>query len=111
MTKYRIDSSFERIGAFWRFGQQNENFTGTLRSRNGQARLLSAPSYIANMDSGAFRAAIQQTLNGQRNQKSIPSICGFTTDNLCTLLDCLVLDHGGNVHFPTGQRLSGVSYT
>jgi ApeA N-terminal domain 1 len=110
MAKYRIDDSFEIIGAFWKFGQQNDSFTGTLRSHKGRVQVLAAPAYIANMDGDAFRTAIQQTLNGQRDLKRISSICGFTTDNLCTLLECLVLEQGGNIHFPTGQRLSGVSY-
>lgn len=33
-----------------------------------------------------------------------------TTDNQCTLLNPLVLDGGGNISFPTGARLSTVSY-
>jgi hypothetical protein len=44
---------------------------------------------IANMDSDALRAA-RQKLNGQIDPKRPSSICGFTTDNLCTLLDCSV---------------------
>jgi hypothetical protein len=109
MKKYRIDHSFEMIGAFWKFGQQNETFTGTLRSLKGRARLLAAPSYSANMDSDGIRAAMQM-LGGQRELTRIPSICGFMTGSSCTLLDSLILNNGGNLDFPTGQRLSAVSY-
>lgn len=110
MTKYRIDDSFEMIGAFWKFGQQDDSFTGTLRSRKGRVRLLAAPSYIAKMDGDAVRAAVQ-ALNTSRDLKRISSICGLTTDNHCSLLNPLVSDDGGYTSFPTGARISAVSYT
>jgi ApeA N-terminal domain 1 len=109
MTKYRIDDSFEMIGAFWKFGQQEDSFTGTLRSRKGRVQVLAAPSYIAKMDGDAVRAAVQE-LNTPRDLKRISSICGLTTDNQCTLLN-LVSDGGGYTSFPTGARLSAVTYT
>lgn len=109
MTKYQVNDSFEMVGAFWKFGQQEDNFTGTLRSRKGRVQVLAAPSYIAKMDGDAFRAAMQ-TLNGQRDLKRISSICGFTTDNQCTLLNPLVSDGRGYTSFPTGAKLSAVSY-
>jgi hypothetical protein len=85
MSKYRVDASFEMIGAFWKFGEENNNsFTGTLRSRGGRVRLPAAPTYSANMIADGFRSSMQ-TMLGQRELRRIPSICGFTSDNLCTL--------------------------
>jgi hypothetical protein len=110
MSKYRVDASFEMIGAFWKFGEENNNsFTGTLRSRGGRVRLPAAPTYSANMIADGFRSSMQ-TMLGQRELRRIPSICGFTSDNLCTLLQSLLLEDGGNLHFPSGRGLSAVSY-
>ena len=109
MGKYRIDDSFDMIGAFWKFGQQDDSFTGTLTSRKGRVETLAAPSYIAKLGDNAFRDAFKE-INGDRDLKRIPSLCGFTTDNRCTLLNSLVLDGGGNTNFPTGQKISSTRY-
>jgi hypothetical protein len=107
MGEYRIDESFEIIGAFWRFSHPDETFTGTLISRKGRVEVMAAPSYEANLDGDAFLADLL-AINTERNVERIPSICAFTTDKRCTLLNCLILDGPGL----TGaeQRITATRY-
>jgi hypothetical protein len=109
MGEYRIDDSFEMIGAFWRFGQRDDSFTGTLTSRKGRVEILTSPSYTAKLDENAVRDAFK-FINNDRDLQRIPSLCGFTSGDRCTLLNSLTLDGGGNTNFPTGQKISATRH-
>lgn len=101
--KYRVDDTFEMIGAFWKFPEPDQKFTGTLKSRNGLVECVSAPTYSPEID----RAALKEHWNGlDRPFNVIPAICGFTTKDVCTVFDSIELDGGGLLHFPTNQQLA-----
>jgi hypothetical protein len=109
MGEYRIAGSFKLIGAFWKPGQPDASFTGTLTSRNGGVEALSSPLYTNKLGEEAVREEFK-ALFSDRDLKRIPALQGFTTDNRCTLLNVLVLEGGGNTNFPTGQKLSALRY-
>jgi hypothetical protein len=108
MSKYRVDDSFEMIGGFWRSGQEDERFTGTLTSRKGLVEIYASPRY-ADLDDVALRASMEE-INNLSDLSQIDAICGFTTDNKCTLLNSVVLDGGGVTNFSSRQRVSRKRY-
>jgi len=109
MGKYRIAGNFELIGAFWKPGQPDASFTGTLTSRKGRVQALSSPLYTNKLGEEAVREEFKALLS-DRDLKRIPALQGFTNDNRCTLFNVLVLEGGGNTNFPTGQKLSALRY-
>lgn len=104
-----MDDSFEMmIGGFWRPGQEDKKFTGTLVARKGLVEIYTAPDY-ADRDDFDFRASIEE-INNLTEFSQVDAICGFTTDNKCTLLNSLIMDGGGLTDFPSKQKVSQNRY-
>lgn len=109
MGKYRIAGDFRLMGAFWRFGEKNDSFTGTLTCKKGRIEVLSSRIYTSELGDEAARKEFEALLGGTKLER-IASLCGFTDDNRCTLFHCLVLDGGGLTNFSTRQKLSAMRY-
>jgi hypothetical protein len=104
--KYRINESFELIGAFWRPDDRDKTVTGTLTSRGGRVEVITAPSYIANLEGDAVRDVLL-SINNLTNPERIPILHGATSDKWCTLINSLVLDdRRGTTNFPLGYQIS-----
>jgi hypothetical protein len=108
MSKYRLDESFEIIGGFWIFGQEDKKFTGTLSSRKGLVEIQTSPTY-AELDDAALRASMLE-LSGTTDIQQINAICGFTTDKRCTLLNSVILDGGGLTDFSSRRQVQRKLY-
>jgi len=108
MSKYRLDESFEIIGGFWVFGQEDKKFTGTLSSRKGLVEIQTSPTY-SELDDAALRASMLE-LSGTTDIQQISAICGFTTDKRCTLLNSVILDGGGLTDFSSRRQVQRKLY-
>ena len=108
MANYRLDSSFEMIGAFWHYDSPDEKFTGTLRSRKGTAEVLTAPIYTE-LDDVSLRAQME-AFGSDRPFARLPSICGFTKQGNCTLLYCSNLNNEGTIDLASRQQISSVKW-
>src|ERR1039458_7333132 len=108
MSKYRLDESFEIIGGFWVFGQEDKKFTGTLSSSKGLVEIQTSPTY-SELDDAALRASMLE-LSGTTDIQQISAICGFTTDKRCTLLNSVILDGGGLTDFSSRRQVQRKLY-
>jgi hypothetical protein len=108
MRKYRLDSNFELIGGFWRYGTPDQTFTGTVSSRSGRVDLLTAPT-LKPLNQNAFREAFLAA-NNRREFEPIGTICGFTTERRCSLLGTVVIDDEGLNDFPSQQQVHARRY-
>ena len=108
MTKYRVDDTFKMIGAFWRYGEPDQKFPGTLTSREGVVEIMTAPVFSV-LDKDAVRKSVSK-MNRGPSLDLIPSICGFTTDNDCTLFASVMLDGGSLTHFPKRMEITANRY-
>lgn len=109
MTEYRIDDNFDLIGGFWKYGSPNDVFTGTMTARKGVVKILTAPVYV-DLDAATSRVSMEEMFK-QSDLEQIPSICGFTADNRCTLFNSTVFDGGGLINLPTQQKISAKRYS
>ena len=108
MSKYRVDESFEIIGAFWICGHEDKKFTGTLSSRKGLVEIQTSPAY-SDLDDAALHTSMLD-LTGTVDLQQINAICGFTTDKRCSLLNSVILDGGGLTDFSSRQQVQRKLY-
>ena len=74
---YRINDTFEIIGAFWKPITPDDKFTGTLTSNKGRVSLSTAPNYGSAFLSDVDKAMI--TLRGGPFPRA-EGFLGFTQD-------------------------------
>ncbi len=70
--------------------------------------MYTAPVY-SDLDPAAYRATMEE-INSETSLSQTDAICGFTTDNKCTLLNSVILDGGGLTNFSSGQKVSRKRY-
>lgn len=105
MTRYRVNANFEMVGAFWPYAKPEDVVTGVLSSQNGKVSLLTSPTYSSVLGADTLSEAVRQ-MNGAQGPRRTPSLCGFSTDSVCTLLDPIIMDGGGLTDFSSGQRVT-----
>ncbi len=101
---YDVTDSFELIGAFWDSSEPDQRITGTLSSKKGRLRLLSAPIYgTPNIDE--FNSS-----GAPGDAPRTEGLCGFTGDGNCSLLAAVRLNVNGLTDFSTNQKVTSDDY-
>lgn len=104
---YRINDTFEIIGAFWKPITPDDKFTGTLTSNKGRVSLSTAPNYGSAFLSDVDKAMI--TLRGGPFPRA-EGFLGFTQDGECSLLAAIMLNEGGLTDFSTNRKVTNQNY-
>lgn len=102
MKNYKISDDFEMIGAFWKPGEPDTKFTGTLNCERGRVELISSPAYL--------KPGKSEYLFDEGKHERIPVLWAFTSENNCTLLNSLVLHGSGNTNHDLGHKISSTRY-
>ena len=110
MTDYKMNASFEMLGAFWKYDNPGEKFTGTLSARKGSVTLVTAPTYTEGESAREAMHARMLAFNSRKPLPRVASICGYVKDGDCTLLASVQLDGGSTSNFSTGRSVDAVRY-
>lgn len=102
--KYRIDADLKLAGVFWPPSHPDEKTAGSISSESERIEFLHAPSF-AKLDSETMRKAFRR-IGTMPEASESESLCGFTKEGPCTLLDLDFIGDDGTTDFSRGHAIT-----